>query len=446
MKETKYLIIGNSAAGAWATKGIREVDPWGTITLVGAEDHPLYSRPLISYYLAGSISGDRLLYSPQGWIIGPAGEVITGRRVERLEVAGEGGGGVAYLNNGEAIAFRRLLLATGSTPASPPLPGRDLEGVFTFYTWDDARRIKEFIARHGVKRAVVVGGGLIGIKATEGLIGCGVKVTVIELADHILITTMDAKASSLIGEALEKAGCELLSRTAVAEIRGRGSHVEEVLLADGSVLPADLVILATGVRPRIDLAQAAGIKTRRGVVVNSRQETSLPGIYAAGDVAEVTDVVTGEVQPLALWPAATRQGYVAGINMAGGNQEYQGGLSMNSVEVAGVPAIAMGVTKLTGVIDQSGGGGSFAADGQIEVLESYQPQKMAYRKVVLCDNRVIGAILVGKIERAGIYLGLIREGIDASDFKEHLLREDFGFIFLPKQYRKHLVSGSGMEV
>lgn len=446
MKTTKYLIIGNSAAGAWAVKGIREVDPRGTVTVVSAEDHPLYSRPLISYYLAGSISQDRLLYAPQGWVTRPAAEVITGQRVERLEVTGEPEGGTACLGSGESIAFKRLLLATGSTPAIPPLAGRELEGVFTFYTWDDARRIKEFIGRHGVKQAVVVGGGLIGIKATEGLIGCGVKVTIVELAEHILITTMDAKASGLIGEALQRAGCELLTHTAVAEIRGRDSRVEAVVLADGSVIAADLVILATGVRPQTGLAQAAGIKIGRGVVVNSRQETSLSGIYAAGDVAEVTDVITGQVQPLALWPAATRQGYVAGINMAGGNQEYPGGLAMNSVEVAGIPAIAMGVTKPSGRSAEGGGEVSLAAEGPIEVLESYQPQKMTYRKVVLSDDRVIGAILVGKIERAGIYLGLIQEGIDASDFKEHLLREDFGFIFLPKQYRKHLVIGSGMEV
>ena len=317
----------------------------------------------------------------------------------------------------------------------PEIKGRNLKGVFAFTKLTDARRIEKYIKANKTKKAVVLGGGLIGLKATEALIELKIKVTIVELADRILSATFDKKASGIIETRLEKIGCKLIANNTITEIKGKNKKVKEVVLKDKKRVPTDLVIVAIGVIPNIELAKNTSIKTNKGILVNDYMETNVRDIYAAGDCCEAKDLLLEMNRPIAIWPVAVRQGKIAGYNMAlrlcsgqaGIKKEYQGSFPMNSVELCGVSTISVG--------------NSFAENESYQVLDYFKPEKSVYRKIVLKKGRIIGAIFVGDIERAGIYTGLIKDKIDVSDFKENLLKEDFGLISLPGEYRKHLVTG-----
>jgi NAD(P)H-nitrite reductase large subunit len=281
--------------------------------------------------------------------------------------------------------------------------------------------------------AVIVGGGLIGIKAVEGLVGLGVRPRVVELADRILSATFDETASQLAIELLARHGVEVLCGTTVREIGCRDGALEAVELSNGRRLPCDLLIFAIGVRPNARLAAEAGIDVGRGIVVDDRMATSAADVWAAGDVAEGTELVDGQRRPVATWPSAYSQGMVAGCNMAGGERRHGGSLAMNAVDLCGVPAIGVGRTCP-------------GPQEPCEVLSKVDRAAGRYRKIVLREDRIIGAIFVGQIERSGIITGLIQQKIDVSHFKDSLLTDDFGVISLPAEYRKHLVSGPGMLV
>ncbi len=197
-------------------------------------------------------------------------------------------------------------------------------------------------------------------------------------------------------------------------------------------ISAGLVIIAVGVRPNIDLLSGSGIEVNRGILVDNHMQSSQPDIYAAGDVAEAQGFFGERKTVLAIWPDAYRQGCIAGANMAGKAECYDGGLAMNSVELAGVPTISIGLTD--------------PQEQGFEVLEKADIKNSAYRKVVLQNDVIVGAILVGNIERAGVYTGLVKSKVNCKSFKDVLLRDDFGIICLPSDYRKHIVTDVAIEV
>jgi NAD(P)H-nitrite reductase large subunit len=336
---------------------------------------------------------------------------------------------------GGQVPYDRLLIATGGKPFVPPLPGSNLEGVFTFTTWEDARRIDRFIRDAGVQSALVVGGGLIGLKTTEALIERDVSITLVELADRILSTTFDRTASKMAETILHRSRVDVRTGTTVEEIIGRGGRVDHAVLRDGERVDCDLVVFAIGVRPNTGLIPAdAGIEIDRGICVDRRMKTTVPGVYAAGDCVQAYDMLIDACRPIAIWPNAYRQGYIAGSNMAQVDRRYEGSFPMNSIEVVGVPTISVGITDPPR--DEDG----------YEVIDKYDREAVIYKKLVLHHHRLVGAIFVGDIDRAGIYTGLIRDRVDVRPFKEHLLSGSFGLISLPSDYRKHLVVGEGIEV
>jgi len=273
-----------------------------------------------------------------------------------------------------------------------------------------------------VSHAVVIGAGLIGCKVVEALYWRNVPCTVVELASHVLVTALDEVACRLMEEHLGELGIEVRTNDTVAAILGDEERVTGVRLKSGEELACDIVIIAIGVRPNAELAQSAGCEVNRGIVVNERMETSVNDIYAAGDCVEAPDALTGEVRPIPIWPLAFRQGAVAGTNMAGGEARYERGFVMNSIEVCGLPTISCGLYN--------------PPDSEnYEILSTLDESRRAYRKVVLRDNRVVGACLVNAIDRAGVLTGLIREGIDVTGFKEHLLDETFSVAYLPAEWR-----------
>jgi nitrite reductase (NADH) large subunit len=445
----RYVIVGNSAAAVGAVEAIRRHDPDNPITIVADEPHHVYSRPLISYLLGGLIDESRMYYRPADFYDHHRVQTMLGVKVESVDPRAH----TLSLAGGGALPYDRLLISTGGKPFVPPLPGSDVHGIFTFTTWDDARRIGRYMDEYGVRSAVVVGGGLIGLKTIEALLarggphaqGGGVHVTVIELADRILSTMFDRTASKLAEQILRRQGVDIRTGATVEEIAMRSGRVDHVTLHDRERIDCDMLVFAIGVRPNVDLIPPdSGIEVGRGISVDPGMRTTAEDVYAAGDCVEALDMLSDSNRVIAIWPNAYRQGAVAGSNMAGVRKRYGDGFAMNSIEVCGVPTISVGISD-----PQPG-------DDGYEVMEAYDRETPIYKKLVLRHGRLggatlvgatlVGAILIGDIDRAGIYTGLIRDQVDVQPFQNHLLSGNFGLISLPKAYRKHLVVGDSIEV
>jgi NAD(P)H-nitrite reductase large subunit len=426
-----YVIVGNGVAAVSALESLRRLDGDGPVTIISDEPHPFYSRPLISYLLAGEVTEDRLWLRPADFYQQMGAETMLGRRVEQVEACERR----LRLDDGSTVGYDRLLLACGGRPIVPSIEGAEASGVFTFTTLNEAHRLDAYLREHEPRRATVLGAGLIGLKTAEGLIARGLQVTLVELADRVLSATLDVRGSDLIRQGLANIGAEVFTGTTISAIESADGRVRGVVLKDGSSFPADLVVLAVGVRPATDFLSGSGITYGRGIQVSERMETNVEGVFAAGDVVEGYDITAETSRVVATWVNAARQGRVAGANMAGADQTFEGSLAMNAVEIAGVATISVGLTTPS----PAGGDG-------LEVLEDFDVKSGQYRKVVLRQNRVVGSIFVGAIDRAGILTGLIRTGTDVTSFRDRLLSPDFGLVWLPKEYRKHVVTGPGIEV
>ena len=429
----RYVIIGNSAAAIGAVESIREHDQENPITIISKEPHHTYSRPLISYLLGGLVGESRMAYRADDFYERHNVKAMLGSTVTRVDTQNK----LIHLAGGATVPYDQLLVATGGTPFVPPLPGADLSGVFTFTTWEDARQIDRYIETHQVTSALVIGGGLIGLKATEALLARQVKVTLVELADRILSVSFDRTASKVAESILERAGVDLHTTLTAQEIVGKQGHVDHAILQNGERVACDMVVVAIGVRPNtapVEPSEETGIQVNRGIVVDDHMRTTAPDVYAAGDCCAAYDMLIDDNRTIAIWPTAYRQGAIAGANMAGAERIYEGGFPMNAVEVYGVPTISVGITDPQENIDE------------YEIMESYDREALTYKKIVLKHNRIVGTIFIGDIDRAGIYTGLIRDRVDVTPFKAHLLSGNFGLISLPKEYRKHLVVGEGIMV
>ncbi len=276
------------------------------------------------------------------------------------------------------------------------------EKVFTFTTWDDADKLKGI--SHDIGRVVVIGGGLIGLKAAEGLHLLGKQITIVELADRILSNAFDRPAGRIVAKKMKANGIDVITEDTVVRIEGEGSEINGVTLKSGDFIPCDTVIVAIGVRPAAGFLKGSKVEVNRGIVVDDRMETSVPGVFAAGDVAEARDFFSGQKNPMPIWPDAYIQGDIAGVVMAGGEKSYSGGLAMNSLELFKVPTISMGISN---PVDPK----------EFEILTYQDLENSQYRKIVIKGNLLVGAVLVGNVERAGIFAGLIREKIDISSIQ-----------------------------
>lgn len=405
MRVMRYVIIGSGAAGTAAAEVIRRCDATGQVVMLSDETHPGYYRPILPFLIYDAPEGQNLyrdaLHTPRGV------DVRLGRRVRSLLPDQR----AIVLESGERLAYDRLLLATGTSTARPPIPGLDGPGVFGLRTLDDTLGIKA--AAQNARRAVIVGGGRIGVKTALALRHLDLQVTIVEMLRWIIPLQFDAEAAPIFESALQAQGIEMMfGRSARAIMRGK-EKVESVLLDNGTCLPADFVVVAAGVRANVELARTAGLATRRGILVNTRLETSAPAIYAAGDVVETHDIVTGEPIVSGIWTNAVAMGQVAGENMAGRNREYEGAFSLlNAMDLAGIPVIS------AGLINPPEG-------ASYEVSASRRGAN--YRKLVFDDGRLVGAVLVGEIQRAGVYATLIREHADMRAARRSLLHNTFTY-------------------
>ena len=332
----RYVIIGNSVAAIGAIEAIRNRDKTGSVSVISDEPYSVYSRPLISYLLAGKVDENMMFYGKKNFYEENSVGTKLGQTAVKLDTDKK----IVELENKELVPYDKLLIATGGTPIIPQVEGKGLKGVFVFTKWDDTKNIKDFIEKNSVKKAIVIGGGLIGLKATEALIELGMKVTIVELADRILSMTFDKRASQIVEDNLRGEGIEIFFNNTVVQVEAKGGHnkgssgkerrVGGVVLRDKRKLASDLVIFAIGVKPNVSLVKDTPVKVNRGILVNQYMQTCVDNVYAAGDVAEAFDLVMGIARPIPIWPNAYRQGSIAGCNMAGGLKEYQGGLAMRA--------------------------------------------------------------------------------------------------------------------
>lgn len=421
MKKYKYLIIGNSAGGIGAVEAIREIDKDGTIAIISDEKHHVYGRPLISYYLANEIAYDKIFYRPIDFYKKKSIDTILGKKVTKINFDDNS----VILDDGESIGFEKLLIATGGEPFVPPIKGLDDYGFFNFITLDDSIKIRDILASREIDTAVVLGGGLIGLKAAEALTERGIKVKVIELADRVLSPVLDEQSSAIIQRVVEEKGVEVNTKCTIAEVVGKNGSISGVVLNNGRKIDCSLLIVAIGVRPRIELAKNTPIQLNRGIVVNKQMETNIPGIYSCGDCAEVYDFIGDNFRLTPLWPTAYVGGRVAGFNMAGLEKEYVWGTGMNAVDFFGFPVISAGII-------------SPKEEDGLETLIKLDLGRKIYKKFVIRDNNIVGMIFLNEVDRAGVILGLMRDKADVMEFKDDLLREDFGAVHLPKGIRREI--------
>lgn len=412
---TKYLIIGNSAGGIGAAEAIREVDKMGAVTIISDEPYTAYSRPLISEYLAGGQPLEDMLFRLSDFyeennIQAILGQKVTGLNIDKHNIK---------LKDGRTITWERLLLATGGSSIVPRVESIELKGVFTFNKLDDAKAINEFLKQYRREvKAVVIGGGLIGVSVAEALVKRGVEVTIVEMKERILNTILDEEASALVETTLEKAGIEIITGHTVARINSYlPGEATGVSLDDSRPLPCEVVIIAIGVQPRLELVSDSGIKTDRGIVVDRYMATSSPNVYACGDVAEAYDFVYGENRLTPIWPNAYIGGRIAGFNMAGMPTEYPGGTAMNSLKYFGLDVVSAGIVT--------------PPDDSYQVLS--EKHENVYHKVVLKDGLVVGMVFVGNIEKSGIVFGLMKDKVNVEGFKQELVAGEFGLVSLPEE-------------
>ncbi|MDR1812289.1 MAG: FAD-dependent oxidoreductase [Candidatus Fibromonas sp.] len=397
-----YVIIGNSAAGIGTVEGIRQSDKDGEITVISSEPHHTYSRPLISYLLLGKVTEEKMKYRGNDFYEKNKVRFLhaTAKEIDAKKKQ-------VVLDNGERIAFDKLLVATGSSAFVPPFEGLDsVKDKFTFMSLDDARNLGAVLGKE--KRVLIVGAGLIGLKCAEGILNRVAHITVIDLAPKILSSILDDDGAGIVQKHLEGKGIEFRLSCGVKSFAG-GTAV----LESGEKIDFDILVLAVGVRPNTAILNGMA-KTERGIVVNDKSETSVPGIYAAGDCTQTLDVSSGQNKIMALLPNAYMQGECAGLNMAGVENSFAKAIPMNAIGFFGLHVITAG--NYTGDV-------YFKADGK------------NYKRLFYGNNKLNGYIMIGDVEKAGIYTSLIREQtpLDKIDFA--LVCEKPGLMAFTKEDR-----------
>lgn len=410
-----YLILGNSAAAVAAAESIRQTDTSATLALVSPEACAAYGTPLISYLLEGKTTVEKMALRKPGFYDELGAATFFGEGCAAVSI--DASAHVVQLEDGRTLGYGKLLVATGSVPFTPPIEGlAGATNVSTFLTLDDALACAEGVkaateAAHAAgrpSRTVVVGAGLIGLKAAEALSGFADETVVLEMAPRILPAVLDQTGAQIMLDLLAKRGLTCLPGVTASQFEqdAKGAIVA-AQLTDGTALDCDFVVAAVGVRPNAALLEAAGAAMGRGVEVGTDLQTSLADVYAAGDVTQTVDLLDGSKKPLALWPNAVRQGRLAGLHMAGAEQAvpFEGNFAVNSVDffdevyllTAGIinPAPDAGYDELVLVEDDT------------------------YAKFVTKDDRLFGYITLNRPENAGIYTAIIERKIPLS-----LLAED----------------------
>ena len=406
----QYVIIGNGVAATGCIEGIRSVDKEGSITVVSEENHEVYCRPLISYYLEKKTDLERMRYRDEAFYERMGCQVLYGKKAVSINKEKK----EALLDDGSVLPYTSLCLATGSSPFLPSFEGLDtVPEKYSFLTLDDALALEEAIS--DTSRVLIIGAGLIGLKCAEGICKRAASVTVCDLADRVLSSILDNDAAAIVQRHLEANGLSFLLGDSVARFDKKTAQMNS-----GAVVDFDVLVLAIGVRANIALAKDAGGEVGRGIRIDSHMQTSLSDIYAAGDCAEGMDISSGEMKVLAILPNAVLQGYTAGQNMAGENVTFEKGIPMNSIGFFGLHIMTAGTYE-----------------GEVYEEKTEDSLKRIYTK----DDLLKGFMLIGLEERAGILTSMIREKTPLSSVNFEIMKKVATTAAFPADIRRKKFGG-----
>lgn len=405
---THHVILGAGPAGVIAAETIRKLDPQAEITVIGDEPEPPYSRMAIPYLLIGNVK-------EQGTYLRKSPSHFADLKINVLRAQAESVSAATKtiaLTDGKTVAYDTLLVATGSQPVHPPIPGMDAPGVHTCWTMDDARKIMAR-ATEGA-RVLQLGAGFIGCIIMEALAARGVRLSVVEMGDRMVPRMMGPTAGGMIRDWCEAKGVQVFTGTKVESITAGGNGVLHVKLSSGQTVEADLVISAAGVRPAIGYLKDSGINCLLGVLTDEHMQTNAPGVYAAGDCAEAFDKVSGKTIVSAIQPNAAEQARVAGMNMVAFSRGVQ-----PEAHLKGVTQI--NVLDTLGLISASFGDWQGRPGGEhVELTDKPAGRHLSLQ---FQDDVLVGCNSVGWTEHVGVMRGLVEGQVKLGGWKDHLLKD-----------------------
>lgn len=392
MGKQKLVLIGNGMAGVRCIEEILKLAPDAyEITIFGGEPHPNYNRIMLSKVLQGDTQIKDITINDWQWYKDNGITLYSGDPVTHIDIHKR----KVISANGVAVEYDRLILATGSLPFMLPLPGADLPGVTAFRDIKDCNTMME--ASRKYKKAIVIGGGLLGLEAARGLLNLGMEVDVVHLFHHLMDRQLDIESAQMLKKELEKQGMRFLLEKNSERILGR-KRVEGLQFKDGTKVAADLIVVAVGVRPNTKLAQESGIEVNRAIVVNDQMETNIPGVYAVGECAEHRGITYGLVAPL------YEQGKVLAKSICGLAEEgYQGSILYSQLKVSGVEVFSAGEIRDSEVA------------ATMKVVDGIRG---TYKKITVQDNRIVGAVLFGDSSEGNKLLSYIKQGSNVSVLDE----------------------------
>jgi NAD(P)H-nitrite reductase large subunit len=407
MARTRHVIVGGGTAGINAITTIRQYDRGASEIILVAAERP-YARMVLPYYLKGTISESHVYTATPTRLQSLDVQAYIGQRATQLDTTAS----VVTLDDGTELPYDDILIATGSSPVRPPVPGATGPGIHSFWTLEQAQGVVQQI-RAG-SHVVMVGAGFIAFTILNSILARGATLTVVEIAPQILPRMIDRDGAALVEQWLREHGVTIRTNaqlTAIEEAQGqkrlRFTGADDVL--------ADLVIMATGIRTNLDWLNGSGLEIKRGILVDEHLRSNVLNVYAAGDVAEGRDLISGEPAVHAIEPTAMEHGRVVGANMAGQPLAYRGSLLMNIVEVLGLEIASFGAWD----------------DAQAEVFSALKPERPAYRKLLWRGDRITGAMILGRAEDiwttndVGMLKGLVQSGIRLGDWKPYLRQHLF---------------------
>lgn len=388
-------------AGTEAAKTIRKRIPHAEITIFTQDHYPFYSRPRLPELLAKEVSVEEIFVYKREWYHENKIQLHLNCTVKNIDPKSKS----ITLTDTSRISYNKLLLDTGSRGALPPIEGIETaKGVFTLRTVEDALTIIK--SAEYAKTATLIGGGLLGLEAGNGLRKLGVSVTVVEYFDRLLPRQLDREGALILQKQMESLGLKFFLGAQSTSVKDDG-NIKILKLKDGKTIESNFILVSAGIIPNIALAKEAGILVNKGIVVNDRMETNIPDIFAAGDAAEHNGRIYG------IWPAAQRQGVVAGINMSEGDETYTGTVPSTTLKVAGIHLTSLGNTE--------------TEDKTVEQLRVKTNDKNIYKKMFLKDGKIIGAIFLGDSKNMYEVAHIMKEKRDVGRFKDKILEEDFDF-------------------
>lgn len=401
-----FVIIGNGVAGIHAAETIRQFDPSGKITMISDEVFPPYCRPMISMVLEGVVPPEKLPIRSSSFYEELKIEPVLGKRVSAVDLDNR-----AVSVNGKVYPYDKLLIATGADPRRIKADGLELKNIFFMRTETHVRQM--LAALPTVRKALVLGGGLVGFKASYGLLRRGIEVTMLIRSGYPLSMQVDPEAGRMIWNELKAHGLDVRLGVEATAFEGKDT-VTKAHLSDGTLLSCDMVVIGKGVFPARGFIPKDKIKVDAGIVVDEHMETSAPGVFAAGDVAESIDIARKTPWVNAIWPEAVAQGRIAGINMAGRRTAYKGSLSRNVIRIFGMDVMTAGLITPPEV------------EG-LDILNARDSRAKTYRKLVFRGDRLVGMVMVNGIEQGGLLMSLIQSETPVRAPREALLKSGFNF-------------------